>query len=240
MLEWLSGTGAELQRFGGAVAALDASRPELDFVNRVYGLWPEDADHVGEIVHSYRDRGVRGWFELAPSEGFPRLAEALADAGASQVGYHAVLCGPARPLEPALDVVAVGTADVALFANVLLRGHGVPEAERARDPAGIERWLGIEGWRLYLARVEGEAAGAAVLTIDDGLGQLANASTLPEYRGRGVQTALIARRLADAAASGCELACSSAVFGSTSQRNLERAGLRVAYTKAVWRLAEQG
>lgn len=240
MLEWLSGTGAELQRFGGAVAAVDSSRPELDFVNRVYGLWPEDAERVGEIVHSYRDRGVRGWFELAPCEGFPRLAEALADAGAAQVGYHAVLCGPAQPLEPALDVAEVGAADVALFADVLLRGHGVPEAERERDPASIERWLGIEGWRLYLARVEGEVAGAAVLTIGDGLGQLANASTVPEYRGRGVQTALIARRLTDAAASRCELACSSAVFGSTSQRNLERAGLRVAYTKAVWRLAERG
>src|SRR5215204_2780253 len=80
MLEWLAGTGAELERFGAAVAALDASRPELDFVNRVYGLWPEDADHIPEIAGRYRERRVRGWLELAPCERFERLASALGDA----------------------------------------------------------------------------------------------------------------------------------------------------------------
>ena len=57
-----------------AVAAVDPSRPELDFVNRVYGLWPEDAEPVGEIAAFYRERGVRGWFELAPSARFESLA----------------------------------------------------------------------------------------------------------------------------------------------------------------------
>jgi ribosomal protein S18 acetylase RimI-like enzyme len=240
MLEWLSGTSAELERFGGAVAAVDASRPELDFVNRVYGLWPEDADRVGAIVRRYREREVRGWLELAPSEGFERLAEALTRAGAAQIGFHSVLRGPPKQAEPALEVGEVRADDVGLFADVLLRGHGVPEPERARDPGSIERWLEIDGWRLYLARVEGQPAGAAVLTVGDGIGYLANTSTLSEYRGRGVQTALIARRLADASAVGVELVCSGTAFGSQSQRNLERAGLQVAYTKAVWRLTDRG
>jgi ribosomal protein S18 acetylase RimI-like enzyme len=240
MLEWLSGTDADLERFGRAVAAVDPSRPQLDFVNRVYGLWPEDAQQVREIVRLYRTRGVRGWFELAPSEAFARLAEALTGAGAAQIAFHSVLHGAPRAAEPALEVGEVEAANVSLFADVLLRGHGVPEPERARDPASVERWLGIRGWRLYLARVDGEPAGAAVLTLSDGVGYLANASTLPEYRGRGVQTALIARRLADASAAGVELVCSGTAFGSTSQRNLERAGLRIAYTKAVWRLTDRG
>jgi ribosomal protein S18 acetylase RimI-like enzyme len=151
-----------------------------------------------------------------------------------------VLHGPARAAEPALEVGDVRAEDVGVFADVLLRGHGVPDAERARDPGSIERWLAIDGWRLYLARVDGEPAGAAVLTVGDGIGYLANASTLPEYRRRGVQTALIARRLADASAAGVELVCSGTAFGSPSQRNLERAGLHVAYTKAVWRLTDRG
>src|SRR5215204_911522 len=95
MLEWLAGTGAELERFGAAVAALDASRPELDFVNRVYGLWPEDADRVVEIATRYRERGVRAWFEPAPCERFEELANALRAAGAGQVGFHTVVHGVA-------------------------------------------------------------------------------------------------------------------------------------------------
>ena len=240
MLGWLAGTGAELERFGAAVAAVDPSRPELDFVNRVYGLWPEDADRVEAIAGRYRDRGVRGWFELAPAEGFSELADALAGAGAAEVGFHAVLSGTAQAVEPVLEVVEVGPDTVELFADVLLRGHGVPEPERSRDPASIRRWLDLDDWRLYLGRIDGDAAGAAVLTVDDGVGYLANASTLPEHRNRGVQTALIARRIADAEAAGAELICSGATLGSASQRNLERAGLKLAYTKTVWRLGNRG
>jgi hypothetical protein len=55
-------------------------------------------------------------------------------------------------------------------------------------------------------------------------------------RGRGCQSALLSRRIADAAAAGCDSVASLAEFGSGSHRNLERAGLRVAFTQAVWRL----
>lgn len=236
MLEWLAGTGAELERFGAAVAARDASRPELDFVNRVYGLWPEDADRVVEIAAGYRERGVRAWFEPAPCKRFEELANALRAAGAGQVGFHTVVYGAAseRPLPGVVEID--GTPDPELFADVLLRGHGVPEGARVRDRASVARWAELDAWRLYLARVDGEPAGAALLSLDADIGYLANASTLPEYRRRGVQTALIARRIEDAAAAGCDAVCSGAPFGSPSQRNLQRAGLQVAYTKAVWRL----
>jgi ribosomal protein S18 acetylase RimI-like enzyme len=234
MVEWLEGTGAELERFGAAVAAVDRSRPELDFVNRVYGLWPEDAGCAGEIAGFYREHGVRGWLELAPAEGFERLAAALTEVGAAQTGFHTVLYG--RPLPGERAGIAVERAqDPKLFADVLLRGHGVPDTARARDLSSVRRWTEIAGWHLYLARVDGEPAGAALLVLGEGLAYLANASTLPEFRRRGVQAALIAARIADARAAGCEEVCSGTTFGSASQRNLERAGLAVAYTKAVWR-----
>ena len=84
--------------------------------------------------------------------------------------------------------------------------------------------------------MDGTPAGSAALTVDAGLGYLANAATLPAMRGRGCQTALLARRIADAAAAGCDTVASLAVFRTGSQRNLERAGLRVAFTQAVWRM----
>ena len=239
MLEWLAGTGAELKRFGAATAAVDASRPELDFANRVYGLWPEDAERVGEIAAFYRARGVGGWLELAPSARFESLAASLAKAGAAQIGFHAVLFGPATTAVQG-DVRVERAQDPELFADVLLRGHGVPEGARVRDRSSVGRWAEIEGWYLFLGRVDGAPAGAGLLALDDDLGYLANASTLPDYRNRGVQTALIAARIEAARDAGCELVASQAEFGSPSMRNLERAGLRVAYTKAVWRFSDQG
>ena len=88
----------------------------------------------------------------------------------------------------------------------------------------------------YLARVDGEDAGAGVLFFHGGDAALANASTLERFRRRGVQTALVAKRLGVAAEAGAGLITGLTTFGSDSQRNMERAGLRMAYTKTVWRL----
>lgn len=62
---------------------------------------------------------------------------------------------------------------------------------------------------------------------------MCGAGTLTEFRGRGLQTALIHARLREAARSGCEFAVVVTQGGSASQRNCERLGFRVAYSKAT-------
>ena len=83
----------------------------------------------------------------------------------------------------------------------------------------------------YLARLDGKVAGGATLAIREGLAGLFGASTLPAFRNRGVQTALLGARLSRAAAAGCDLAVSLAAPGSTSQRNIVREGFSVLYTR---------
>ena len=83
----------------------------------------------------------------------------------------------------------------------------------------------------YLARIDGAVAGGGTLAICDGVAGLFGASTLPAFRGRGVQTALLHARLSRAAAAGCDLAVSLALPGSTSQRNIVRQEFSVLYTR---------
>jgi GNAT superfamily N-acetyltransferase len=83
----------------------------------------------------------------------------------------------------------------------------------------------------YLARVDGKIAGGATLALRDGVAGLFGASTLPAFRNRGVQTALVNARLASAAEAKCDLAVSLARPGSTSQRNIVRRGFAVLYTR---------
>ncbi len=87
------------------------------------------------------------------------------------------------------------------------------------------------GVECYLARVDGKAAGGGTLAIRDGVAGLFGASTLPAFRKRGVQTALLHARLARAAEAGCDLAVCLAQPGSTSQRNVVRQGFTVLYTR---------
>jgi GNAT superfamily N-acetyltransferase len=56
---------------------------------------------------------------------------------------------------------------------------------------------------------------------------LGGAATLPAFRRRGVQRALIEARLAVAARAGCELAIVTADPGSSSARNVERTGFQL-------------
>jgi GNAT superfamily N-acetyltransferase len=83
----------------------------------------------------------------------------------------------------------------------------------------------------FLAFVGREVAGGAVVSANNAVGGLFGASTLPAFRRRGVQTALLAERLGWARGCDCNVAVSIALPGSISQRNIERFGFRVAYTR---------
>jgi GNAT superfamily N-acetyltransferase len=83
----------------------------------------------------------------------------------------------------------------------------------------------------FLAFLDGIVAGGGGVFAGQGVGGLFGASTLPAFRRRGVQSALLAARLAWAREKGCDLAVSFARPGSISHRNIERHGFRVAYTR---------
>ncbi|HET7106723.1 MAG TPA: GNAT family N-acetyltransferase [Candidatus Acidoferrum sp.] len=83
----------------------------------------------------------------------------------------------------------------------------------------------------YFAKVDGKIAGGATLALRGRIAGLFGASTLPQFRNRGVQTALLEARMERAAERGCELAMSIALPGSASQRNITRRGFRTLYTR---------
>jgi ribosomal protein S18 acetylase RimI-like enzyme len=71
------------------------------------------------------------------------------------------------------------------------------------------------------------------MRILNGVAQLCGAATLPEHRRRGVQTALLRERLAEAAREGCDVAVVTTQPGSPSQENAQRQGFELLYARAV-------
>jgi GNAT superfamily N-acetyltransferase len=86
-------------------------------------------------------------------------------------------------------------------------------------------WLAVAG--------TGEPAGGGALALHDGLATLFADSTIPLFRRRGLHYELIAARLNEAMARGCHLATAGTQPGSASQRNYERLGFEVVYTKVT-------
>jgi GNAT superfamily N-acetyltransferase len=138
-----------------------------------------------------------------------------------------------NPADPAIEVHLIERDEASTWARVCAAGfatEGVDE-EMLREIG--EAFTAAEGGRCYLASIDGIACGAAasVSVRDLGVVGLFGAATLPEFRGRGVQNALVARRLAEASGEGCELAFVSTLPGSASHRNVLRRGFELVYTK---------
>jgi ribosomal protein S18 acetylase RimI-like enzyme len=93
----------------------------------------------------------------------------------------------------------------------------------------------MDGAVTFAASVEGTmvACGAGLAIPEHGIFALCGAGTAVEFRGRGLQTALLRVRLAAASEGGCEFAVVVTSGGSASQRNCERLGFRVAYSKVT-------
>jgi GNAT superfamily N-acetyltransferase len=229
--------GIEIREFGGATAIIARERPQLDFLNIVVGLRREDAGRVEAIAGFYHRHGRQARIELPPDAGAADLMAAMSRQGGAQVGFWTRLAAPAQaPSEPSDPVRRAGPGERELFGRVWAEGMEIPDGERDEAGAAAAGWADDSGVTCFLAQADGEPAAAAALLVHERVGFLAAASTRPGSRRRGLQAALIAARIRAAGDAGCDLVSALAEVGSTSQRNLERAGLAVAYTPAVWRL----
>src|SRR5262249_3134038 len=92
------------------------------------------------------------------------------------------------------------------------------------------------GTHLFFAELDGQPIATGALAISEGVAHLAGASTVPEGRKQGAQLALLDARLRYGAQQKCDIAMIGAQPGSASQRNAERYGFRIAYTRIKWQL----
>jgi GNAT superfamily N-acetyltransferase len=128
--------------------------------------------------------------------------------------------------------------------DTLVQGFAVPDVTETgvtgeAFPADVLRetfsnYRGVEHFHRYLARMGGRPAGGGGLYAAHGIGLLCGAATLAASRRQGVQAALLRRRLADAAAAGCDLAVVTTAPGSKSQQNAQRQGFALLYARAIF------
>ena len=136
-----------------------------------------------------------------------------------------------------------GESGVNDWIEALVDGFSVPDVTGTgvtgeSFPADVLReafanYRGVESFHRYLARLEGRTAGGGGLYLGGGIGFLCGAATLAPFRRRGVQAALLRRRLADAGAAGCDLAVVTTAPGSRSQQNAQRQGFSLLYARAI-------
>ncbi len=199
----------------GAVSAAELDRLEDFFFRR-------GADTVLEVA-PYIDASLLELLKARPyrlEEFSTVLIRDLSDLGPAPSPPSAISVRAARvPEESELftRTVAEGFAEFMAVSDELL--------DIVSGFAGIEQCLAA------LALVGEEVAGGGSAQRVGELGGLFGASTRPQFRKRGVQTALLNFRLAWLREHGCRYAVVITLPGSGSQRNFERAGFRPIYTR---------
>jgi len=204
---------------------------------------PLTAEVLDTIERFFLDRGTIPMHEVSPFAGTAALdllcSRNYRPFEISNVLYRTIEA-PTDPLPDGIQIRIVAIAEAPLWSTINARGwtHEHPEYEEFLKDVGAVL-VAREDGPCFLAEIDGTPAAAGSLCIHEGVALFAGAATVPEHRRRGLQAALLAERMRYAAAHGCDLAMMVAEAGSNSQRNAERRGFRVAYTRLKWKRLEQ-
>jgi len=231
---------------GAARFAIRAA-PTIEF-NRCQGLGVEAAASQAEVDASIvwlRAHCNEAWaLQVAPDAAPSELAGWIEARGLRRYGAGWAKFQRRRDAAPAssttLDVRLVGPDRAGDFGAVVQGGFGAPPPFALWAAAVVGR----PKWRAYVGYDGQTPAVAGALYIDDAIGWLGMGAALPAFRGRGGQTALLNRRIADGAAAGVTTFVTETGVPPAGEeakhpswRNIRRAGFEVAYVRANYHLA---
>jgi GNAT superfamily N-acetyltransferase len=231
--------GSEWIECGGAYAVFDGVESPITQTFGL-GLFEElSAATLDSIEQFFKERGAPVFHEVSPLVGVPAL-NLLCERGyrpveVASVMYQPVQAPSAGPEET--EVRVIDSSEAGLWTDISTRAwsHDHPEFAGFLGEMGAIS-VAREDSPCFLAKIDRVPGAAASLFIHERVALFAGAATIPEMRKRGLQSALIRERMRYAAERGCDLAVMVAEAGSESQRNAERRGFRIAYTRTKWRL----
>lgn len=210
-------------------------------VGRAHGLGfsgqvtPEDIEHV---VDFYFRHEADAQVDVCPYAD-PSLFESLNHCGFQVAEFNQTLArwiGSDESFAPSskdFEIREVATHEGAEWSGVLAQVFFGDQADHFEH--FFQPWTSQQHDLCLGAFIDGKMVGGAagLIVPEHRMAGFFGAAILPEFRGRGIQSALLQERLKRTQQAGCDLAVTLTMPGTTSQRNAERAGFRTAYTKVV-------
>jgi GNAT superfamily N-acetyltransferase len=235
-------SGATWTEVAGAYAMFDGSAESP--LTQTFGLGVfEDATHddLEKLEAFFRERNAPVSHEISPMAD-ASLLNLLGERGYQPIELTSVLYRALETesefdlrLNPNIKTRIIEPGEEKLWAQTSASGWST-EAPGLKDFMLGFGQISAAAFLSFLAELDGAPVAAGALVVRDDCALLAGASTVPAGRRQGAQTALLDARLKYARAQGCRIAMMGASPGSQSQRNAEKHGFRIAYTRIKWHL----
>lgn len=229
---------AAVRAIAGGIAVFCGETSPL---TRALGLGmhgPVSSSDLEELEHFFRERDTPVVVDLCPHAD-PGLPEALAARGYRLVEFTNMLVRPISsevadiPVSPDLLVRPAEPQEIETYISTVIGGFFSREELSEEEISLGQTLFQMPCASAYLAFVGGQAVGGAMVSTRNKVANLFGDATHPSFRGRGVHAALIGARIGAAEKAGCDLVAAITAPGSSSQRNYQRLGFQIAYTKAT-------
>lgn len=231
----LAACGIHACDIGDALLLVSCDSKSLLF-NRVIGLgerMPATDETIAKIMDRYWQLGSRQYLVHAGAYARPmRLGRKLQQHALTPYRRSWVkLIRPAVPgsrPDTSVTVRDARSEDAHHVASIVGTGFDLTQAEAEI----FAHLIGRPRWRVFIAELNGEAAGVAFMFVDGNMAYLAVAATRPELRRNGAQRALLYARIEAAVEAGCDYIATETGFPLTadepspSYHNILWAGFR--------------
>jgi hypothetical protein len=222
-------------QIGESLLFKDKVSPQSIYYNRVKGFGPADLNKLDDILEFYQQDQITPSFDMTPNRLNYDVAKALSNKGffaAEQLAFlHTIPYAEERPNHP-FRFVQVTKDFAEQFISLIGKSNGVQYDERLMKQKSS--YFFEPNFKNWIAFIEGQPAGMGSLYVSGNQGYLANDYTFPEYRGKGLQTALIHYRLQAAKELKLEQIYTDVEFGSVSHNNMSKAGFKLAFVNSFW------
>ncbi len=206
------------------------------------GMFDEITDqHLDDIEVFFRTRGAPVFHEVSPMAD-PSLMALLNERSYHPIELSSVMFREIGAVEieqknSPITTRVITPDEVDLWAKTSAAGWATEHESLADFMLNFGKISArCDGAFPYIAELDGKAISTGMMFVHSDVAVLAGASTVPEGRRQGAQNALLQARLAHAVQLGCTLACMGASPGGPSQKNAQRNGFSIAYTRTKWQL----
>jgi GNAT superfamily N-acetyltransferase len=232
----------DVEDIGDSLLFSNRSLPSATYnhATRVTAADSEADKLIADVIQYYQSMRFKPCFMLYPTTRPIAFVDSLLKAGFDLIDEEDAMIFRGNKenvkLNSDVEVTAIDERLIGIWTEVLMKGYGVPDNFRGAIQDMFTKVSHDKGSRAYLAYFQGKPAGSCLFYSFDDVGTIYTVATAPEYRKKGVATALVNKAIADSLDIGGKMLYLLAGRGSDAEKLYVKLGFEAVFSRRQYEL----